>query len=74
MTLFSSTLNTHFSDSAAAAAVFLQVKYKESVKDMSNSLYSTMADTSETSFARGMMDVLSEVNTVNIQLRSGSGR
>ena len=39
-----------------------QIKYKESgKKEMSSSLYSTLPDTLETSFAREMTDMMSEV-------------
>ena len=39
-----------------------QIKYKESgKKEMSSSLYSALSDTSETSFAREMTDMQSEV-------------
>ena len=42
--------------------VFLQTKYKESGrKEMSSSLCSSLSDTSETSFAREVTDMLSEV-------------
>lgn len=44
-------------------AVISQIKYKDSgKKEMSSSLYSTLSDTSETSFAREMTDMQSEVN------------
>lgn len=43
-------------------AVISQVKYKETgKKEMSSSLYSTLSDTSETSFAREMTDMQSKV-------------
>ena len=43
--------------------MFPQGKYKESgKKEMSSSLYATMADTLETSFAREITDMQSEVS------------
>jgi len=46
--------------------VFSQVKYKESgKKEMSTSLYATMPDTLETSFAREVTDMQSEVDGID---------
>lgn len=43
-----------------------QVKYKEAVrKETSSSLYSTLPDTLETSFAREMTDMQSQVRQIN---------
>ena len=52
------------SDQRVVGRVFVtQVKYKESgKKERSSSLYSTMADTLETSFAREVTGMQSEVN------------
>ena len=54
------------SDQRVVRRVFVtQVKYKESgKKERSSSLYSTMADTLETSFAREVTDMQSEVSYV----------
>lgn len=48
--------------SSISNLLLLQVKYREDGRaDMSSSLYSTMAETPESSFAREVMDMQSQV-------------